>query len=78
MVEYFELFDSIFYYSLTIPMGIWLLYAKIILLCVVFYTLRTQNSENIADSNSLIYIYLFAVAGVYTVMPHTMSKERRD
>lgn len=77
MVEYFELFDSILYFSSTIPMGIWLLYAKILLLCIVFYTLRNQNSEDIADSNSLIYIYLFAVAGVYTVMPHTMSNERR-
>jgi len=77
MVEYFELFDSIFEFIVKIPQSTWLLYLKVLLLSVVFYILRNHENKNIVKSNSFIYIYLFAIASVFTVLPHAMYREHK-
>lgn len=77
MAEYFELFDSISILVGKIPQSTWLLYLKVLLLSVVFYILRNHENKNIVESNSFIYVYLFAIASVFTVLPHAMSRERK-
>jgi uncharacterized membrane protein YhaH (DUF805 family) len=77
MAEYFELFDSISNFIGKIPQSMWLLYLKVLLLSVVFYILRNHENKNIVKSNSFIYVYLFAIASVFTVLPHAMSRQNK-